>query len=132
MKGTTLQTGKGVMFEGDKIDIGDVCYVEHVTKSVDQLCAVLGGNYSDPKTELGNARIKSLASGVIVAVRSPMHEEEDEVTRVYTRTNNVEKAVHSLEGRDKGPDILVPPMDMPTGRIAVWRLGVVEGGFWEF
>jgi len=111
-----------------------VHYLEVVTPDVTKVCSsytqTLGVSFSDPISELGNARTAALSNGGTIGVRAPMHEAEAPVTRTYYLVADIEKAVE--EGRNTGAKIAVPVMDIRgRGKCAILMYGAIQSGFWQ-
>ena len=90
-------------------------YLEFVSPDADLQCKTLqelhGVTFSEPVAELGHARIADLPDGSRVAVRSPMHAEEEPVIRPYFLTTDIEGAVENAS--KAGAQIAHPPLEIP-------------------
>ena len=111
-----------------------VHYLEIVTPSVDETCAMLeqvhGVTFGEPVAELGNARTAELRGGGRIGVRAPLRETEAPVVRPYVLTDDIEAAVKAAV--EAGATVAMPPMAIPgQGRFSIYILGGIEHGLWQ-
>lgn len=109
-------------------------FLEIVTPEADATCQqyakIHNVEFSDPVPQLGNARTVQLADGITLAVRQPMHDQEEPVTRVYTLVPDIKASLKHAE--QAGAEIAVPPMEIPDqGTIAIYFLGGIQHGLWQ-
>ena len=109
-------------------------FLEIVTPEADATCQQYAKihhvEFSEPVAQLGNARTVQLADGITLAVRQPMHDQEEPVTRVYTLVPDIKAALKHAE--QAGGEIAVPPMEIPDhGTIAIYFLGGIQHGLWQ-
>ncbi|NNE57804.1 MAG: hydroxylase [Hellea sp.] len=110
-----------------------VRYLEIVTKDVDGTIAVVeatGLKFSEPDTMLGNARVADMSDGGQVAVRAPMHDAEDAVTRTYFSSTNIEKDTQAAI--TAGAELAHPIMEIPGKcHFSIFFHGENQFGFWQ-
>ena len=104
-----------------------------MTAKTDATCDVLtqsqGVTFSEPITELGNARTAKLTDGGRIGVRAPMGEEQP-VVRPYVLVDDIQAAVKAAEAA--GAEVLMPPTEIPSrGTFAICYLGKIEHGLWQ-
>ena len=114
--------------------VGQIHYLEIVTKEVDAVCAVYtaanGHQFGDADPRFGNARTAALPGGGMVGIRAPMRESEEPVVRPYWLVDDIESAVAAAE--DAGSEIAHPPLKVPgLGTFAIYIKGGVEHGLWQ-
>ena len=112
----------------------NIHYLEIVTPEAGEVCAQfaasMGLEFSEPQAALGGARTAALASGGMVGVRAPMHDQESPVTRSYARVDDIAAAVKAAA--DAGATVALPPMDIPGhGQCAIVIQGGIESGYWQ-
>ena len=112
-----------------------VQYLEIVTPEADATCALLaathGVTFGDPVPGFGNARTARLHDGRLLGVRAPMRETEAPVVRPYLLVEDIDAAIKAAE--NAGAEIAIPPLEIPgQGRFAIYLLGGIDHGLWEF
>ena len=112
----------------------EIRYLEIVTPSVDETCAVLaethGVVFGDPIPALGNARTADLQDGGRIGVRAPMRDTEKPVVRPYLLVDDIHAAVKAAEAQ--GAEVAIPPMELPgQGTFAIYLLGGIDHGLWQ-
>jgi predicted enzyme related to lactoylglutathione lyase len=111
-----------------------VHYLEIVTPSVDETCALLaeahGVVFSEPIAVFGNARCAVLTDGGRLAVRAPMRATEQPIVRPYLLVDDIDAVVKAAE--TAGAIVALPPMEIPgEGTFAIYILGGIEHGLWQ-
>ncbi len=111
-----------------------VYYLEIVTDQVDSVCSAYNAanniEWSEPITELGNARTAKMQGGGLVGVRSPMHETELPVVRPYWLVDNIESALAAAV--KAGAELAHPPLEIPEyGTFAIYIQGGIHHGLWQ-
>ncbi|MHC5209909.1 MAG: VOC family protein [Planctomycetota bacterium] len=114
--------------------VGQVYYLEIVTKEVDAVCAVYtaanGHQFGEADPVFGYARTAALPGGGMLGVRAPMRASEDPVVRPYWLVDDIASAVAAAE--DAGSEVAHPPMEIPGhGTFAIYIKGGVEHGLWQ-
>ena len=109
-------------------------YLEIVTRDVDAVCgayaAAIGGQFSVPVPELGNARTAALVSGGLIGVRAPLRETEAPVVRPYWLVKDIAAAAAIVV--QAGGKIAVPPMEIPgRGSFAIYLQSGNDHGLWQ-
>lgn len=112
----------------------NVQYLEIVTPSVAETCDALARShdvdFSEPITELGNARVAELKGGGRIGVRAPLRESEEPVVRPYILVDDIEAAVKAAE--KAGANVALSPTEIPgQGTISIYIIGGIEHGLWQ-
>ncbi len=112
----------------------EVQYLEIVTPSVEETCAILAKAhdvvFSEPIPEFGNARTADLKDGGRIGVRAPLRVTETPVVRPYLLVDDIESAVRDAE--KAGAEIAIPPLEIPGGgTFSIYILGGIEHGLWQ-
>lgn len=111
-----------------------VHYLEIVTDDVDALTGlyqrVHGVRFGPPDPELGQARVATLANGVLVGIREPLAAHEQPISRTYLAVEDIAQAVTRAE--QSGATIAYPPTRQGAqGTFAIVIQGGVEHGLWQ-
>lgn len=109
-------------------------YLEIVCTDVATQCDLLeklqGLSFGPPVADLGGARVAKAADGSHVAVRAPLAEHEQPITRAYMAVADIQKAVKEVEAA--GGIIAYPPTKQgDTGTWAVYILNDLQMGLWQ-
>ncbi len=109
-------------------------YLEIVTEDADAVIGVYQGmhglSFGPPESELGQARVATLAGGTWVGVRKPLAAHERPVVRTYLAVDDIEGAVKKAEA--SGATIAYPPTPQgQRGTFAIVIHGGVEHGLWQ-
>ena len=109
-------------------------YVEIVSKTVDRQCKVLeqvhGLSFGPEVQDLGLAKVAKTASGILIGVRAPLAEHEQQIVRIYFVVDDITKAVKAAESA--GAVIAYPPTEQgETGTWAIYILDGIQYGLWQ-
>jgi predicted enzyme related to lactoylglutathione lyase len=112
-----------------------IYYLEIVTanaQSVSEFYASAYGWRFEPQApELGNALVAILPDGSMCGIRAPMHEQEEPIVRTYLRVANIDAALKRAS--QLGATVALEPMEIPgRGKVAIYFIGGIEQGLWQF
>lgn len=133
-KGTLLLLPGYGSAPAPRVPMNEVCYVEMVAADVEatvRFCEdVFGWAFRPADADLGGSRVATLPSGTRCAVRGPLNDEEEPLTRAYVRVANAESAV--ARAQRHGATLALPPTQLgPHGTIAIWFVQGVQQGVWQ-
>lgn len=109
-------------------------FLEIVTPDVEGTIAIFEKSsnvkFSEPVAELGNSRIAPMSGGAQMAVRAPMHDAEEPVTRTYFLTDDIETATAAAV--EAGAELAHPVFEIPgQGKFSIFLHGNNQFGYWQ-